>query len=183
VLAVPGLVNGRARSSPSRNRYRCRKRRSAAPRWPRRWRSEPPRSPAALGERAPGPGRLSRPAPTRRSWLADRTSPATAPSDQLIGTSSVGFSSVTSRAVVQTFWRMSSRALITAPSARSRVEPPLPERLRRGRLDVTGAEPAAHQRRWHRPEMPALKPLACGTGASWPSPDAFRLTGHRPPSS
>jgi len=59
---------------------------------------------------------------------------------------------------------MSSRALITAPSAHSRVDPPLPERLRRGRLNVTGAEPAAHQRRWHRPEMPALGPTALWHG-------------------
>jgi hypothetical protein len=45
-----------------------------------------------LGNGAPGPRRLGSPAPTRRSWLAHRTSPATAPYDQLMRISSVGFS-------------------------------------------------------------------------------------------
>ena len=123
-------------------------RRSAAPRWPRRRRSEPQRSPAALGGGHPVPG-----GPVVPHFLDEVGQHIgrrqRLPVRQLSGTSSSG--SPRSRPG----WRSGPSGGCLRPRSSRLLPlvlvliPPLPERLRRRRLDVTGAEPAARQ--GHRP--------------------------------
>jgi len=120
------------------------------------------------GERAPGPRRLGSPAPTRRSWLAHRTSPATAPYDQLMRTSSVGFS-------LGNVLGGRSRPSGGCLRARSSRLLPLVLVLIHHCRNVSVGAASTSRARSQRPTNgggigPRCRPsglLPCGTGASW----------------